>query len=459
MTGTFIVAPTVRRPERAPESTSSAPSSEKGRLGKRVVPKSENFTRDFHEAIRPDSRNAPTATSRTAGIAFSWGTESFSKKDYDRATAHFSTAIQFDPENAFAYQYRGIAWAKKKEYDRAIADYSEAIRLVPTDPKAYYNRGITWVFKNEYAKAIADLDVAIRLDPRDALAYFARGQAWYYLGRFHKAIADFSAAIRIRPRYPRAYYRRGLAYKGLGEFTKAIADLSEAIRLGPGQADTYFERGCARSAKREYDQAIADFNEAIRLDPRDTWAYFNRGIAWAAKKEYDKALADLDRAIGIDPRNTRALFNRATISFSTRRKGVNEDIRAVLDREDWRDPTSIYAVLLGYFAARRANQEPEGRSLLDQAQARCDHSAWPFPIVEYLRGALEETAVLSKADADEKKATAHCFLGLDRLQKGQADAAKAHFLWVKEHGEMGAFTIAVAELDRMTGQTDRAKAP
>jgi hypothetical protein len=129
MTGTFIVAPTVRRPERAPESTSSAPSSEKGRLGKRVVPKSENLTRDFHEAIRPDSRNAPTATSRTAGIAFSWGTQSFSRKDYDKAADHFSTVIRFDPENALAYHYRGIAWAKK-EYDRAIADYNEAVRLV-----------------------------------------------------------------------------------------------------------------------------------------------------------------------------------------------------------------------------------------------------------------------------------------------------------------------------------------
>ena len=71
--------------------------------------------------------------------------------------------------------------------------------------------------------------------------------------------------------------------------------------------------------------------------------------------------------------------------------------RAVLDIQGWRDDLSMYAVLLGHFAARRDGRQDEARNLLDEAVVKCDPSAWPYPIIRHLRGELDEAGLLAAA--------------------------------------------------------------
>jgi lipoprotein NlpI len=77
--------------------------------------------------------------------------------------------------------------------------------------------------------------------------------------------------------------------------------------------------------------------------------------------------------------------------------------------------------------------------------------AWPYPSVQYLRGEIDEEALLKLATDDDKRTEARCFLGLDHLLKGNRDKALVHFRWVKEKGTVGyvEYTIAVAELERL----------
>jgi tetratricopeptide (TPR) repeat protein len=64
-----------------------------------------------------------------------------SKKQYDRAIADCTRAIELDPKYAAGYVNRGNGYARKKQYDRAIADFSQAIKLNPELWQYYYNRG------------------------------------------------------------------------------------------------------------------------------------------------------------------------------------------------------------------------------------------------------------------------------------------------------------------------------
>jgi tetratricopeptide (TPR) repeat protein len=79
-----------------------------------------------------------------------------------------------------AYNNRGNAYYfVKKEYDRAIADYSEAIQLDPKNVVAYNNGGDAYYYvKRDYDQAITDYDKAIQLDPKYARAYYNRGNAY-----------------------------------------------------------------------------------------------------------------------------------------------------------------------------------------------------------------------------------------------------------------------------------------
>ena len=103
----------------------------------------------------------------------------------------------------------------------------------------------------------------------------------------------------------------------------------------------------------------------------------------------------------------------------------------------------------------------DAKKLLDEAASRCDTAAWPFPVVKYLRGEIDESKLMAAATDNDKMTEARCFLGLDTEQKGRKEEALAHFHWVKEHGNSSfyEYTIALGELDRLGASASAAGPP
>ena len=84
-----------------------------------------------------------------------------------------------------------------KEYQKAIADYTKAIELKPDYYLAYYNRGNVHNNLKEYQKAIADYNQAIELKPDYANAYYNRGNVHFDLKEYQKAIEDYQKAAEF----------------------------------------------------------------------------------------------------------------------------------------------------------------------------------------------------------------------------------------------------------------------
>jgi tetratricopeptide (TPR) repeat protein len=124
-----------------------------------------------------------------------------SRENYDEAIRLCTNAIasgELSREKlSLAYEVLGIAWYSKKEYDKAIADYTKAIESNPRSDEAYYNRGNAWYDKGDYTKAIADYTKVIEINPKDALAYHCRGDAWEKKGNHAKAKADYAKAKEL----------------------------------------------------------------------------------------------------------------------------------------------------------------------------------------------------------------------------------------------------------------------
>jgi tetratricopeptide (TPR) repeat protein len=188
-------------------------------------------------------------------------------------------AIKLNPQDAFAYANRGVAYRQKDDCDRAIQDYSKAIQLVPNYAWAYGTRGAAYSMKGEYDRAIQDYSKAIALNPQDAIAYTNRGTAYYEKDDYDRAIQDYSKAIALNPQYAVAYASRGVAYRMKDDYDRAIQDYSKAIDLYPQNAFAYANRGEAYSTKGDYDRAIADYNQALKLDPNDADAKNNLEVA------------------------------------------------------------------------------------------------------------------------------------------------------------------------------------
>jgi len=132
-------------------------------------------------------------------------------REYDRAIADYTTAIQLKPDYAEAYNDRGFAYYLKGDGTRAIADYTRAIELRPDYAKAYNSRGVAYM-SHGYgaAKSVPDFDRAIALKPDFRYAYINRANArllshpWLALHDFHQAgaypertVAKLAGAIAI----------------------------------------------------------------------------------------------------------------------------------------------------------------------------------------------------------------------------------------------------------------------
>ena len=330
----------------------------------------------------------------------------------DRAAIdHLSAMIRANPGEDHLYSGRADVWGALGETDSAIDDLNEAIRLSPS--AAYYsNRGIAWRDNGEYDRAMADYNEALRLDPKYVPAYINRSLAWHDRGENDRAIVDLNEALRLDPKDAAAYNNRGNAWLEMGEYDRAITDYNEALSLAPKFADAHKNRGIAWKNKGENDRAIADYNEALLLDPKCASAYYNRGNAWSNKGDYDRAMADYSEALRLSPKHQ-------------------------------------YYPIFGHLSARQAGDEPASTRFLE-ACGPAD-GPWPAPAVRYLRGELDEEALLALANDDDKRTEARCYFGVVHAVAGRTRQALVHFQWVRDHGNKGyvEYGIALAELRRL----------
>ena len=398
-------------------------------IGKSVVQKAVGFVLRRESGIveNPQNRipifhvvseNGPWLWLRASGLE-GWADPS-DVVPLDQAVDYFTDRIRIDPENPFYYGMRGMIRLEiRKEYDLALADYNTAIRLKQSSPNVYNNRGLIYVAKKEYLKAIADYDRAILLDPKYVLAFNNRGNAWMIKRNYKKAFADYNEAIHLDPKLAMAYNNRGNVWRATGDYSRAIVDYNEAIRLDPKLASAFNNRGNAWRARKDYRKALNDYGEAIRLDPTYSWPHYNRAIVYFL----------MDR----------------------HKDEVVIDAKAAIVRAGWKDDSAIYATLIGDFGARRSHHDAAAKRLLDDAAKKCDTKAWPYPVVRFLRGEIDEAALLALGDDDEKRTEVHCFLGIDHALSGRDDKAREHLQWVKEHGTPCdvQYVIGLAELERL----------
>ena len=79
---------------------------------------------------------------------------------YDKAIEDYSRAIAIDPNNANAYNGRGIAYRKKDQYDKALEDFNKAIAIKPTYYAPYFDRACIYSLQNNESAACDSLNKA-----------------------------------------------------------------------------------------------------------------------------------------------------------------------------------------------------------------------------------------------------------------------------------------------------------
>ena len=127
-----------------------------------------------------------------------------------------------------------VAYADPQEdqkHREEVQRYTEQIKQNPNDANAYNGRGMAYWYLKQHEKAIQDLNKAIELNPNFSAPYSKN--AYIHLGYYHLAIDDCSKSIALDPNGPIAYNSRGVAYLRLKQYERAIDDFNKALELDP----------------------------------------------------------------------------------------------------------------------------------------------------------------------------------------------------------------------------------
>jgi WD40 repeat protein/serine/threonine protein kinase/tetratricopeptide (TPR) repeat protein len=145
------------------------------------------------EALLADKPPSGPIRGEVALTAFTMGRLHIGLRQYDKAIADYSKAIELAPKNAAARYYRGLAYLTLHQYEMAIADYSKAIELNPNN--AVVRNNLAWLLSNcpevkfwDASKAVAQAKKAVELTPTE-------GGHWNTLGAAHYRAGEWKAAV------------------------------------------------------------------------------------------------------------------------------------------------------------------------------------------------------------------------------------------------------------------------
>lgn len=195
----------------------------------------------------------------------------FKQKKPEDALRTFTQAVQADPQNFYAYKYRGITNTTLKKYPEAIADLQQYIAAANNaDEKltAYYHLIWAYTTMQKYDDALKVCTNLIKMHPSNAELYRRRASVYGKKRDFKSAIENTDIAIKMNPSNPRFYYAKGYFYHRENNLEEAVKNYTEAIKLDPKWLSYYYNRGTAYYRLGKDDEALNDFFHMIKIAPR-----------------------------------------------------------------------------------------------------------------------------------------------------------------------------------------------
>ena len=288
-------------------------------------------------------------------------------RQFTAAIEAFTKAIKADPNNAEAYNQRGVAWANQGDIDRAIADYTKAVNIDPELVGALNNRGSAFYRRGDYERAISDYTRALEINPYLDAVYSNRGTAWAGKGDYFRAITDYTQAIEVNPYFDTAYFNRGKTLAGIGDFDQAIADFKRAVDVNPTFDDAYNQLArilalCPEKEYRNGAEAVKFAKKAVELNPVSEF-WDTLASAHAEAGQFAEALSAQRRAVDALSREGKterlAEYKERLMAYAEHPRKRPNTIPAPAGTgvKKAASPKKTYAVQAGAFLSRQNAEE------------------------------------------------------------------------------------------------------
>ncbi|XP_042564180.1 tetratricopeptide repeat protein 16 isoform X2 [Clupea harengus] len=221
------------------------------------------------------------------------------------ALVRSNTSVQYSPERASYYLFRGTLHRRLKDFTTAIEDLIQAIELselVPEDALGERQEGTEEIQEEAHTQLV--------------LTYNDFAVHSFSHGFYKEAAMLLSRAIQDHRDASGLFINRGDCFFKQGDLVFALADYQQAEELDPHNkaiwsrlAVIHNTHGLQNHKDRKYQEAAKQFSLAVKYNPGVSQYYENCFKAHYKGQKFDMAKEDAINNLILDPTNNQASFH------------------------------------------------------------------------------------------------------------------------------------------------------
>ncbi len=239
--------------------------------------------------------------------------------NYDEALTWFDKALQVDPRNSTALEWRVTALRRLRRFEEVESAARVAIDTLPHEPALLVELG--WVHGDQanYEEALTWFNKAHQIDSRHEWALRSRIVALRRLHRFEEAESVARVAIDTLPHEPALLVQLGFVYDDQANYDEALTWFDKALQVDPRNSTALEWRVAALRRLRRFEEAESAARAAIDTLPHEPDLLVELGFVYDDQANYEEALKWFDKALKLELMNTATIEARAVTLRSIRR--------------------------------------------------------------------------------------------------------------------------------------------
>lgn len=241
------------------------------------------------------------------------GIEAFNTGRYEHAAICFNDALSLHPDYADVRFKLGLALLRDGRHEQARAQLLEALRINDRYTEARFYLGISYLDEKMYREALPHFERAAGEKPDYADLQCFLGATCFFLGDLERAKSVLEHALEISPSYPKARYYYGLLLYALGEKQTAVEYLSGGTTELDRPGTAGISLGLMHLREGNLEEAMAVLREVLEAGGESADVLYFLGEVHLRMNRIDEAERLLRKALAVNPSFLRAREKLALI--------------------------------------------------------------------------------------------------------------------------------------------------
>jgi tetratricopeptide (TPR) repeat protein len=257
-------------------------------------------------------------------------------RELERALEEARTAVELDPQNAYARYILGNIYFTKEDYAAALPHLEKVLILTPNFEVARA-LGLTYLYLKQPDRArllFEEMLEAFKGEKSELHMIF--GQVYEQTNYPLEAERELRRTLEINPKHKRANFFLGyviLQHGGSARLSEAGQFFEKELQLAPGDFYANFFAGVVASSENNHRKAIGFLQKALELNPKSGEVYLFLGQSQIELNDLAAAEKNLRRAVELEAneakdnfqaRRTHFLLGRLLVRTNRREEGEKE---------------------------------------------------------------------------------------------------------------------------------------